>query len=317
MIKFISEKQCTVCAVSRKLFYSNIRDCEHFIGCETPDEKYKGDYLTMILLKNDCYSNAVTYEITDRKYFNSIKEAAETVGTKELGFELLSPNGFSTRMHRMYEPVTEYRAVVFELEEQPYPIFTDPPVTERAEKSIAEFEVLKETQEYLSRMRCTQKLSEEDERDLAIRAISGDIEAKKRIMENYLRTAYEIAAHYVNEGSSFVELVDVGNRALEHAINTLDSISISEIPDYIHWEIRREIMRQSSVSYGFGVSPGHSIDRMRKVEQTYKRMLRENDHEPTDEELAEESSCSLDIVNDYLDFMDEKSEEYIDFLNNL
>lgn len=317
VIEFLSEKQCTVCAVSRGLFYSNIRDCEHFIGCETPDEKYKGDYLTLILLKNDCYSNAVTYKVKDTKYFNSFKEAAETVGTKTLGFDILSPNGLSSRMHRIFEPKTEYRAVVFELEEQPYPIFTDPPVTERAEKRISEFEALKETQEYLSRIRCTQKLSEEDERALVIRAIGGDIKAKKLLMENYLKTAYEIASHYVNEDCSLIKLVDVGNRALEHAINTLDSIDIVEISNYINWEIRREIMRQSSVSYGFGVSPEHSIDRMRKVDRTYKRMLEENDHEPTDEELAEELSYSLDTVNDYLDFLDEKSEEYIDFMNKL
>jgi DNA-directed RNA polymerase sigma subunit (sigma70/sigma32) len=313
VIEYIEDKKCTVCTVSRKPLYTTVGYTGYFVGCETSNEKITGEYLTLILLKDNYYCEAVTYRITERWYFESFTEAVETMGAKTLGYELLSPKGFSSRMIRIYEPESKYKVSVFKLEKQPYPIYNDPPLTAESQKRIEEFEAEEKHREYTLRISQIPILSEDEQQCLEVRSASGDIEAKKRIVESYLQLVLETAKHYANSNSSVLDLIGVGNSALINAIDHLEKIPASQILCYMHQKIRESIMTESSNNRWRCNLPADNhlemlIKRRKEFDAAQKDWLNKYRHAPSDEELAEKLSWSIDDVNDFLDYQDEASE---------
>lgn len=314
VIEYIEDKKCTICTVSRKPFYTTVGYTGYFVGCETSNEKITGEYLTLILLKDNYYCEAVTYRITERQYFDSFKEAVETLGAKTLGYELLSSKGFSSRMIRIYEPESEYKVSVFMLEKQPYPIYNDPPLTGESQKCIEEFEAEENHREYTLRISQIPVLPEDEQQCLAVRSASGDIEAKKRIAESYLQLVFETAKHYANSNSSLLDLIGVGNSALIYAIDHLEKIPASQILCYMHQTIRESIMTESSNNRWRCNLPAANrletlIKRRKEFDAAQKNWLNDYGYAPNDEELAEKLSWSIDDVNDFLDYQDEESDE--------
>lgn len=313
VIDCIEGKKCTVCTVSRKPFYTMVGYTGYFVGCETSNEKITGEYLTFILLKDNYYCEAVTYRITERRYFESFTEAVETMGAKTLGYELLSPKGFSSRMIRMYEPESEYKVCVFKLEKQPYPIYNDPPLTAESQKRLEEFETEENHKEYILRISQIPILSEDEQQCLAVRLASGDSEAKKRITESCLQLVFETAKHYANSNSSLLDLIGVGNSALIYAIDHLEKTPASQIICYIHQTIRESIITESSNNRWRCNLPADNhlemlIKRRKEFDAAQRKWLNEYGYAPSDEELAEKLSWHIDDVNDFLDYQDEASE---------
>lgn len=312
VIGYLEKQNCTVCCISRKPFYEQVKESGFFTGCYNSKEKYDGEFLTLILLNNGYYCDVSTYKIIERKVFRSFAEIAETIGVEALGYEDLSTKGFTTRMCRIFEPESGDKTVVFKLEKQEYPVFNDPTISEFAKKSIAEFETDKKCREYLLQLQKILPLSQNEEHSLAIQAINGDDEAKSQIVRKYLPLVFETAKHYANINSSFYSLIRTGNTALVNALESLNKIEISKISDYFHWVIRKEILKESSKSFWLCRFPAYTVvEKISKFKATQEKLQKEYGRTPTDEELSKELSWSLESVNDYLDYGDEKSEKYL------
>ena len=72
----------------------------------------------------------------------------------------------------------------------------------------------KALQNYLNEISKFKTLSREEERELAIRAKNGDVEAMNRLIQANLKFVVKIAARYQNRGLSLSELISEGNIGL-------------------------------------------------------------------------------------------------------
>lgn len=77
-------------------------------------------------------------------------------------------------------------------------------------------------QSYLREIRRAPLLSAEEEYDTALRARTGDFEARQRMIQHNLRLVVSIAKNYTGRGVPMVDLIEEGNLGLMHAITKFE-----------------------------------------------------------------------------------------------
>lgn len=75
---------------------------------------------------------------------------------------------------------------------------------------------------YMSDVRATSVLPDDQQRDLALRAQRGDERARDTLIRSNLRLVVKIAAEYNKRGTRLSDLVQEGNIGLIHAVGTYD-----------------------------------------------------------------------------------------------
>lgn len=103
------------------------------------------------------------------------------------------------------------------------------------EKSVMEM--------YLNEVRKIPLLSREEENQLAIKAASGDKEARAKIVRSNLRFVVNVAKQYQNRGLEFADLVNEGNIGLLNAIDKFDVNKGYHFISYAVWWIRQAILK--------------------------------------------------------------------------
>ena len=86
-------------------------------------------------------------------------------------------------------------------------------------------------------------LTREEERDLALRAQSGDAEARRRMVEANLRLVFKIARRYGNRGLPLLDLIEEGNLGLLRAVKKFRPDRGTRFSTYAIWWIRQSIVR--------------------------------------------------------------------------
>ncbi len=96
---------------------------------------------------------------------------------------------------------------------------------------------------YLKEISKVKLLSPEEEKDLACRADKGDKEARERLIRANLRLVVSIAKHYLNNGLSFLDLIEDGNVGLLRAVGGYDYKAGYRFSTYATCWIRQSIKR--------------------------------------------------------------------------
>lgn len=96
---------------------------------------------------------------------------------------------------------------------------------------------------YLKEISRIPLLTPEEERELALRAQTGDAEAERRMVEANLRLVFKIAKQYANRGLPLVDLIEEGNLGLLRAVKKFRPDRGTRFSTYATWWIRQSVVR--------------------------------------------------------------------------
>ena len=152
-------------------------------------------------------------------------------------------------------------------------------------------------EEYLRDLGRLERVSPEEETELAARIRAGDEAAFKRLVEANLRFVVSVAKQYQGRGLDLMDLVNEGNIGLMRAASKFDPSRGFKFISYAVWWIRQQILQALSEQGRTIRLPLNQVGMINKVTRARIEFLQDNEREPTDAEL----SALLDIDPDKLD----------------
>lgn len=142
-------------------------------------------------------------------------------------------------------------------------------------------------------------LTPEEEMELALKSQSGDIEAKKKLINSNLRLVVSVAKKYhKNVGMSFLDIVQEGNIGLMKSVDKYDPSTGYRFSTYATWWIRQTISRAITNQSNTIRIPAHMFDIQSKVSKASQRLHGELGREATAQEIAKELNISVEKVEE-------------------
>lgn len=176
------------------------------------------------------------------------------------------------------------------------------------------------TEVYLEEVKSITKLTKKEETELFCRFLNGDIHVKNRLIEANLYLVIKTVEKMMNEGLSFLDLIEEGNFALINAIETFDINSDISFCSYAQLCIYRHICNvvdnQVKNSGSFNVS----YSKVLKCKSIQKKLSKTLGYDPSVEQISKELCLSVDKIELILKWQKEsinidlyeKSELFVD-----
>lgn len=148
-------------------------------------------------------------------------------------------------------------------------------------------------------------LTVQEEIDLTTRIHGGDERARERMIEANLRLVVSIARHYNCRGMTFEDVVQEGILGLMSAINKYDPTKGFRFSTYATYWIRQAIVRAIEKQSRMIRLPTYAYHAVGKLERSSMQLSDKLGRQPTSEELAIETTLSVNTVNALLQSIQE------------
>jgi RNA polymerase primary sigma factor len=140
---------------------------------------------------------------------------------------------------------------------------------------------------YLRQIGETPLLSADEERSLAFRNLSGDLQARERIIRANLRLVVSIAQHFNGRGLSLQDLIEEGNLGLLQAVKRFDPARNTRFSTYASYWIKQSIRLALINTVKTIRIPSHMVELLRKWRAATAQLEKQLEREPTPEEVGE------------------------------
>jgi RNA polymerase nonessential primary-like sigma factor len=157
------------------------------------------------------------------------------------------------------------------------------------------------TQLYLKEIGFSPLLTAEEEVYFGRLVKKGDEAARRRMIESNLRLVVKIARRYYNRGLEFSDLIEEGNLGLLRAVEKFDPERGFRFSTYATWWIRQTIERAIMNQTRTIRLPIHVLRELNTYLSTARELMKQQDHEPTHNEIAKALDRPIDDVKNMLE----------------
>ena len=142
------------------------------------------------------------------------------------------------------------------------------------------------TRVYLNELGKSKLLTADEEKIYGKRALQGDEEARKIMIESNLRLVVKISRRYLNRGLPLLDLIEEGNLGLIRAVEKFDPERGFRFSTYATWWIRQTIERAIMNQTRTIRLPIHIVKEMNVYIKAQRALAQTLDHEPSAEDIA-------------------------------
>ena len=152
------------------------------------------------------------------------------------------------------------------------------------------------TRIYLSEIGFSPLLTAAEEVYFARKALRGDEEARRRMIESNLRLVVKIARRYMNRGLALLDLIEEGNLGLIRAVEKFDPEKGFRFSTYATWWIRQTIERALMNQTRTVRLPIHVVKEINIYLRAARKLAQSLDREPNPEDVAQMLDRPLEEV---------------------
>ena len=142
-------------------------------------------------------------------------------------------------------------------------------------------------EKYLQEIGREERVSVEEEAELAQRIRRGDRGALERLTRANLRFVVSVAKQYQNQGLSLPDLINEGNLGLIKAAEKFDETRGFKFISYAVWWIRQSILQALAEQSRIVRLPLNQVGNLNRINRAFSKFEQQNERNPSISELAE------------------------------
>ena len=131
-------------------------------------------------------------------------------------------------------------------------------------------------------------LTPEEEYQVAVANLNGDLKARKKLIESNLRLAVSIAKRYIGRGLTLQDLIEEGNLGLLKAVEKFEPDRGYKFSTYATWWIRQSITRAIADQARTIRIPVHAVETINKI-----RRIKDNYYKNYGEDMPDQELCDV------------------------
>lgn len=153
-------------------------------------------------------------------------------------------------------------------------------------------------EKYLQEIGHEERVSVEEEAELARRIREGDREALERLTKANLRFVVSVAKQYQNQGLSLPDLINEGNLGLIRAAEKFDETRGFKFISYAVWWIRQSILQAIAEQSRIVRLPLNQVGSVNKINKMLNKFEQENERRPNVDEISDATGLPQEKVAD-------------------
>lgn len=153
---------------------------------------------------------------------------------------------------------------------------------------------------YLKEINRIPLITYDEEYDLAVKAKSGDMKAREKLINANLRFVVSVAKQFQGQGLPFEDLINEGNIGLLVALDKYEPEKGYHFISYAVWWIRQSIMKAINEKSRAVRLPLNRANELVQIQKAQKKLMLTNDGDVSLEELGKETGLDTELIKDLL-----------------